>query len=120
MDEFIDKCTDSNKVMNKHDMKSDDYNNLKSMFYSSKFFFIQINDICDLSTVLGLIFILKYSQIAFFAGLTDKAFIQYASLSGVETALELVYTLITPMIIRRFTKYKYFYPSVGGKDMFFK
>ncbi|CDW83334.1 UNKNOWN [Stylonychia lemnae] len=101
-------------------VKSSDYYKLKSLIYSFKFFFIQTNDLCDLTTVLGLIFILRKLEIGFFGDLSDEAFERYALMSFIETALELIYTIITPYFIRRFTVYKQFYPSLGGQDTFFK
>ena len=32
--------------------------------------------------------------------------------------LELIYTLVMPMTIRKFTKYKYFYPLKSGVKLF--
>ena len=82
---------------------NEEYYKVKSLVFSFKYFFIQLNDICDLASVLAVIFILKYSKIAFFADLTDEAFFTYASLSAAETGLELLYTVVTPPIIRMFT-----------------
>jgi hypothetical protein len=37
-----------------------------------------MNDICNLTTVLGLIFVMRYYKSGFFATITDKAFYVYA------------------------------------------
>lgn len=87
---------------------------------SFKFCFIQLNDLSDLLTVLAIIFILKYSQLTFFQDLTDEAFTRYASMCGIETALEITYTLVMPVLIRKYTKYTNFYPLVAGRDLFFR
>ena len=93
---------------------------LKSLLLSCKFFFIQLNDICDLATVLALIFVLRALKVGFFGDITDEAFQTFAAMSAVETGLELTYTLFLPIVIRRFTKYKLFYPSIGGRDAFLR
>lgn len=52
--------------------------------------------------------------------MTDQTFNTYAAMSCVETILEVIYTILMPPFIRRFTKFKYFYPSISGKDLLFK
>ena len=56
----------------KEDVKNEQYYKVKSLLSSFKFFFIQINDICELTTVLGLIFLLRELQIGFFGELTQS------------------------------------------------
>jgi hypothetical protein len=92
------------------DLKNDDYYNVKALLYSCKFFFIQINDLCDLATVLALIFVLRALNVGFFGTLTDGAFQTFALMSAAETALELIYTALLPWTVRRFTRYKHFLP----------
>jgi hypothetical protein len=41
-------------------------------------------------------------------------------MSTLEAGLELIYTSFIPMFIRKYTVYKDFYPTVGGKDVFMK
>lgn len=101
-------------------LESDEYCKVRSLVYSFKYFFIQLNDLCDLASVLGLLSILKYSKIGFFESLPETAFFNYAGMCAVETGLEIVYTVATPPLIRRFTKFKYFYPTIGGKDLLYK
>eukprot|EP00347_Sterkiella_histriomuscorum_P006860 403351157 len=100
----------------KLDQKPQEYYNLKSLFYSFKFYFLQLNDLCDLTTVLGLIFVLRKLGYGFFGSLTDDQFQTYALLSMVETVLEITYTVVTPLIIRNLSKYQHFYPSIAGND----
>jgi hypothetical protein len=79
-----------------------------------------MNDICNLTTVLGLIFVMRYFKSGFFATITDEAFYVYAEYSALEAGLEIIYTFVTPILIRKFTRYKYFHPTVGGRDIFVK
>ena len=106
--------------MSKEQSKNVHYYQFKSLFYSYKFFFIQINDICDITTVLALIFLMRKANIGFFATLSDIQFTTYALQSTLECVLELIYTLLMPFMVRRFTVYSNFYPSLAGKDVFFK
>ena len=84
-------------------MKNIDYFMVKSLMRSHKYFFIQLNDLCSLAAVLAIIFILKNSSISFFKDLSDEQFIRFALMSAVETILELIYTFVTPIAVRRFT-----------------
>ena len=46
-------------------------NKVKSLLFSYKFFFIQLNDICNLSVVLVIVFVMKKAKAGPFTGITD-------------------------------------------------
>ena len=65
-------------VLSKDDVKTEQYYKVKSLLSSFKFFFIQINDICELTTVLGIIFVLRELKIGFFGEISQSDFNTYA------------------------------------------
>mmetsp|Transcript_41284 Transcript_41284/g.39756 ORF Transcript_41284/g.39756 Transcript_41284/m.39756 type:complete len:118 (+) Transcript_41284:730-1083(+) len=111
----ISKNTNSVQVLETGKiLKCEEYYKFKSLAHSYKFFFIQINDLCDLISVLGLIYLMKQFNIGFVADLTDDKVKKYVAQSSIECVLELIYTILVPFLVRKFTIYKFFYPSVAG------
>ena len=59
-------------------------------------------------------------KVGLFGLLTPDKFNQFSIISIIELVLEIIYTLGVPMFVRKYTDYKFFYPTISGVDLLLK
>jgi len=57
-------------------------------------------------------------ELGFFKEISEENRARFVYQSFIELALEVLYTFLMPILIRKKTRYKFFYPLVSGKQMF--
>lgn len=84
---------------------------------AEKFYFIQVNDFCDIFAVLFLVLIFSSNGKNMFTELPPSQMKLFWISSAFEAGLEVFTGLLLPYLICRFTRYKNFNPIARGLEV---